>query len=129
MTLVAATEQSDIRAERLFRKHAEILELIAYGRPAGSIYDAIALMYEARHPGLRCSLLELKDGRLMHAGAPSFPKAYCDAVNGLAYGPNVGSCGTATFTGKRVLVESIGQREHRRVAPCLHYCPTCCSTI
>ncbi len=107
MTLVAATGQSETRAEALLRRHAEILELIASGRPAGTVYDAIALMYEARHPGLRCSLLELKDGRLMHGGAPSFPKAYCDAVNGLEYGPSVGSCGTATYTGKRVLVESI----------------------
>ena len=43
----------------------------------------------------------------MHGGAPSLPKEYCDAVNGLENGPNVGSCGTSTYTGETVLVENI----------------------
>lgn len=43
----------------------------------------------------------------MHGGAPSLPKEYCDAVHGLKNGPSVGSCGTSTYTGKRVLVENI----------------------
>ncbi len=33
--------------------------MIARGKPAYEIYDAIALMYEERHPGMRCSMLEL----------------------------------------------------------------------
>ena len=95
------------KAEVFDRKNAEILEMIAIGRPASDIYDAIALMYEARHPGMRCSMLELENNKLLHGGAPSLPKEYCDAVNGLEYGPSVGSCGTSTYTGQRVLVENI----------------------
>jgi diguanylate cyclase (GGDEF)-like protein/PAS domain S-box-containing protein len=95
------------KAERFNDKHAEILEMIATGVPASAIYDEIALMYEARHPGLRCSMLELCDGKLLHGGAPSLPKEYCDAVHGLQNGPSVGSCGTSTYTGQRVLVENI----------------------
>ncbi|NEQ47003.1 MAG: EAL domain-containing protein [Leptolyngbya sp. SIOISBB] len=94
-------------AEDFANKHAEILEMIATGKSAHDIYDEIALMYEVRHPGMRCSMLELHDGRLMHGGAPSLPKAYCEAVHGLKNGPDVGSCGTSTYTGKRVLVENI----------------------
>ena len=95
------------KAEEFANKHAEIMKMIATGRPASEIYKEIALMYESRHPGLRCSMLELKDGRLLHGGAPSLPKEYCEAVHGLKNGPNVGSCGTSTYTGKRVLVENI----------------------
>ncbi|MEA5465542.1 bifunctional diguanylate cyclase/phosphodiesterase [Leptothoe sp. PORK10 BA2] len=95
------------KAEAFDDKSAEILEMIATGKPASEIYSEIALLYEGRHPGLRCSMLELQDGRLMHGGAPSLPKEYCDAVHGLKNGPNVGSCGTSTYTGKRVLVENI----------------------
>ena len=95
------------KAEAFDDKNAEILEMIATGKPASEIYPEIALMYEGRHPGLRCSMLELQDGHLMHGGAPSLPKEYCDAVHGLKNGPNVGSCGTSTYTGKRVLVENI----------------------
>lgn len=95
------------KAEAHDSKQAAILEMIAIGRPAAEIYDAIALMYESRHPGLRCSMLELSGNKLLHGGAPSLPKAYCEAVHGLENGPSVGSCGTSTFTGKRVLVENI----------------------
>ena len=94
-------------AEIFDNKNAEILEMIAIGRSASDIYDAIALLYEARHPGMRCSMLELEHNKLLHGGAPSLPKAYCDAVNGLENGPSVGSCGTSTYTGQRVLVENI----------------------
>jgi len=100
-------EQPEFQAQLFVKKTAEILEMIAKGQPASAIYDAIALMYEGRNPGMRCSLLELKDDKLMHGGAPSLPKEYCDAVNGLKFGPSVGSCGTSTYTGKRVLVENI----------------------
>jgi PAS domain S-box-containing protein len=95
------------RASFSDERNAEILEMIATGQPPSIIFDAIALMYEARHPGMRCSLLELRGNKLMHGGAPSLPKEYCEAVNGLEYGPCVGSCGTSTYTGKRVLVEDI----------------------
>jgi len=95
------------KAESFREKNAKILEMIAIGEPALDIYGAIALMYEERHPGMRCSLLELHGNKLMHGGAPSLPKEYCDAVNGLENGPCVGSCGTSTYTGKRVLVENI----------------------
>lgn len=104
-THVDITEQKKIEAYN--EKHANILEMIAVGCCAADIYNEIALMYEGRHPGLRCSMLELHGNKLLHGGAPSLPKAYCDAVHGLEYGPEVGSCGTSTYTGKRALVECI----------------------
>ncbi len=100
---ISKRKKSELFADR----NAEILEMIAKGELASSIYDAIAIMHEERHPGMRCSMLELHDGKLIHGGAPSLPKEYCDAVHGLEYGPDVGSCGTSTYTGKRCLVENI----------------------
>ena len=88
-------------------KTAEILKLIASGESASKIYDAIALLYESRHPGLRCSMLTLQGDKLLHGGAPSLPESYCQAVHGLENGPNIGSCGTSTYTGQRVIVEDI----------------------
>ncbi|MBT7410373.1 MAG: PAS domain-containing protein, partial [Methylococcales bacterium] len=104
-THIDITERKKIESFSI--KNAEILEMIATGFPASKIYDSIALMYEERHSGMRCSLLELHDNKLMHGGAPSLPSSYCDAVNGLENGPSVGSCGTSTYTGKRVLVKNI----------------------
>lgn len=104
-THVDVTERK--KADVLNVRNAKILEMIAVGQPASDIYNAIALMYEERRPGMRCSMLELHGNKLMHGGAPSLPKEYCEAINGLEYGPFVGSCGTSTYTGKRVLVENI----------------------
>ena len=59
-------------------KHTDILEMIAVGQEAATIYKAIALMYEDRHPGLRCSMLELHGNKLIHGGSPSLPA--CRAV-------------------------------------------------
>ncbi len=95
------------KAEAYSTETANILKMIAMGHHASEIYDAIALMYERRHPGMRCSMLELEGNRLLHGGAPSLPEEYCEAVHGLENGPNVGSCGTSTYTGKRCLVENI----------------------
>ncbi len=94
-------------AEEFIKNTNEILEMIAVGKKASDVYNAIALMYESRHPKMRCSLLEMENGVLLHGGAPSMPKEYCEAVNGLKIGPDVGSCGASTYTGHRVIVENI----------------------
>ena len=95
------------KTEIFDKQYSIIIEMIAKGHPAAHIYDQIALLYEAKHPGLRCSMLVLEGSVLLHGGAPSLPEAYCKAVNGLVNGPNVGSCGTSTYTGKQVLVKDI----------------------
>ncbi len=104
-THVDITERK--KSEQFILDTSEILRMIALKEPKEQIYDAIAHLYESRHPGMRCSMLILEGNRLMHAGAPSMPKEYCDAVNGLEFGPDVGSCGTATYHGIRVVVEDI----------------------
>lgn len=95
------------RSEILDSRTTNVLEMIAKGNQASEIYEEIALLYESRHPGLRCSLLELEGDVLLHGGAPSLPEAYCKAVHGLKNGPDIGSCGTSTYTGQRVVVENI----------------------
>ena len=66
---------------------------------------------EARHPGLLCSVLLLDESgtRLRHGAAPSLPDFYNQAVDGLVIGEGIGSCGTAAFTGQRVVVEDIAR--------------------
>ncbi|MDF1659566.1 MAG: ATP-binding protein [Verrucomicrobiales bacterium] len=96
-----------IKSEQFIVATSEILEMIATREPAIDIYEAVAHLYESRHPGLRCSMLELENNTLIHAGAPSLPAEYCDTLDGVEIGPEIGSCGTATYFGKRVLVEDI----------------------
>jgi PAS domain S-box-containing protein len=57
--------------------------------------------------GLKASILRVSEGRVYNWASPSLPAFYGDALNGLAIGPSEGSCGTAAYTGKQVIVSSI----------------------
>jgi PAS domain S-box-containing protein len=56
-----------------------------------------------------CSIVLLDDERkhIRKSLAPSLPDFYNKALEGLAIGMGKGSCGTAAFTGQRVIVEDI----------------------
>lgn len=52
-------------------------------------------------------VLDSEGKRLRHGAAPSLPTDYCDAIDGIEIGPDVGSCGTAAFSGHPVYVTDI----------------------
>jgi PAS domain S-box-containing protein len=86
-----------------------ILEMIATSAPLADILTRIVLLMEAQADGLRCSILLLSnDGkRVRHSAAPSLPEAYVKAVDGLLIGPRVGSCGTAMYLKRPVVVTDV----------------------
>jgi diguanylate cyclase (GGDEF)-like protein len=84
-----------------------ILERIANGSPLRETLSALLLFIERDVPEMLCSVLLLdEDGRHLRLGAaPSLPDAYSKAIDGAAIGPQAGSCGTAAFLKKQVVVE------------------------
>lgn len=52
-------------------------------------------------------LLDAEGTRLRHGAAPSLPSDYCAAIDGVAIGPEVGSCGAAAYLGHPVYVTDI----------------------
>jgi len=64
---------------------------------------------DAADSDIRTSILMLdRDGKhLRHGAAPSLPKAYCEAIDGIEIGPSVGSCGTAAYAGHSIFVTDI----------------------
>jgi len=88
---------------------ARVLRLLAAGRPLADILAALCHELEAVLPGSACSILLLDhEHRTLHPIAtPSLPAAYSAAIDGLTIGPNVGSCGTAAYLGRTVIVEDI----------------------
>ena len=58
---------------------------------------------------MQCSILLLdSDGEHLKRGAaPGLPEFYNAAIESIAIGAGVGSCGTAAYTGQRVIVEDI----------------------
>lgn len=97
------------RAMALAIGQAQILEQIATSQPLPAVLEAIARLTEAQADGLLCSilLLDAERRRLRHGAAPSLPEAYNHAIDGIEIGPAVGSCGTAAFTGRPVIVPDV----------------------
>jgi len=90
-----------------FRSH--ILGLIASGEQLPIILKEIVKGIEQFNPAMLCSIL-LLDSKGMCLGkgvAPSLPDFYNAAIEGIAIGMGIGSCGEAAFLGKRVIVEDI----------------------
>jgi diguanylate cyclase (GGDEF)-like protein len=88
---------------------ARTLTLIAKGTPLPEILRTIVEQMESENPGILCSVLLLdKSGtRLMNGAAPSLPDFYNQAIDGIGIGPEVGTCGTAAWFGKRIFTENI----------------------
>lgn len=99
------------RLEMQSKNERAILELLAKGEPLPSLLNQLVASYESMYPGMLCSVLLLSaDGlHLEHGAARSLPAAYCQAIDGVAIGVSVGSCGTAAYTKKTVIVADIAR--------------------
>lgn len=87
----------------------QILSLISDGTVLEAVLHNLVSQVELLHPDSLCSILLLdEDGKtLRHGAAPSLPQAYNQAIDGVVIGKGVGSCGTAAFSGERVIVSDI----------------------
>lgn len=109
--LVYSTQEAQ---QQFYARERQILEGLVRGEPQEALLDALCYALEARIPGGTCTVLLLREGRLWR-GASHMPSAYDAAIEGIAIGPNVGSCGTAAFLGKPVWAHDV-QRDARWAA-------------
>jgi PAS domain S-box-containing protein len=95
------------RTDALLAGEKRVLEMVAKGDSLGQILDSLCRLAEEQAPNVLASILLVEHNVLRHGGAPSLPKAYTDAIDGVAIGPCVGSCGTAAHRGEQVIVSDI----------------------
>ncbi len=90
-------------------KENEILELIANNTPIKEVFDHIILNYQMLQPEFYGSIsLMHNDGvHLDLISAPKLPSQYNSAIQRIKIGEKIGSCGTAAFTKKPVIVSDI----------------------
>ena len=114
-------------AEAILVVERRILEMVARGDSLAEILDSLCRYVEEQASSVLASISLLDGDRLWRGAAPSLPKAYTDAINGMAIGPSAGSCGTAAFRGEPVIVEDIASppRWWKRT---VSNCNKCCST-
>src|SRR5258708_669072 len=121
------------RREALLAGENRVLEMVAKGNSLGDILDHLCRLVEELSPGVLASILVMDpNGRqLRHGAAPSLPKAYNDAIDGLVIGNSAGSCGTAAYRAEQVIVPDIANdllcADFRELA-LAHSLPACWST-
>lgn len=87
----------------------KVLEMIEANAPLNDVLTNLVLLLEAQSPDMLCSVLLLSDDgdHIRHGAAPSLPDEYVKAIDGEPIGPKNGSCGTAMWRGKAVVVTDI----------------------
>lgn len=85
------------------------LEMLAKDEPLPAILTSIVSSIEHEDHEIICSILLLdQEGKHLRTGSsPSLPDFYNEAIDGIEIGLGVGSCGTAAYTGERVIVSDI----------------------
>ncbi|NEB96016.1 SpoIIE family protein phosphatase [Streptomyces bauhiniae] len=113
---VIGVETTQVRqAQRLTAEQAALLEQIARQAPLADVLHGMARVIEDLAPEevLVSVLLADADGRhLRHGAAPSLPDFYNQAIDGIAAGDGVGSCGTAAHRRQSVIVSDIATHEY-----------------
>ena len=96
-------------ASRLESGRAQVLKQVAHGDTLSNILILLCEKAEDYNPDMMCSVLQLntEQSTLHPIAAPSLPDEYCKALDGVTIGMGVGSCGTAAFQQKMVVVEDI----------------------
>src|SRR6184192_838380 len=97
------------RREALLAGENSVLEMVAKGDSLADILDKLCLLVEEQSSGVLASILLMDPNgkQLRHGAAPNLPKTYTEAIDGAFIGPAVGSCGTAAYRAKQVIVSDI----------------------
>ncbi|HEX8416557.1 MAG TPA: GAF domain-containing protein, partial [Methylobacterium sp.] len=94
----------------LIERERRVLGRIAAGTPLDQVLEELLRAVEAQSlDRMLTSVLFLSDdGRhMLHGAAPSLPQPYNAAIDGIAIGEGVGSCGTAAARGTPVYASDI----------------------
>lgn len=120
------------RAECAAYRQSLVLERIAVGAPLNSVLQEIVDLVEEQVAGSRCSihLVDRERLRLRFAAGQNLPASFIQACDSVPIGPHAGSCGTAAFLGKPVIVADIAKDplwEGHRELPLSHGLRSCWS--
>ena len=86
-----------------------VLEMVAQGESLHEVLLELTHQVDKITPGMYSSILLMEEDNLHLRPfvSPQIPASFVAAIDPLPIGPMVGSCGTAAYFGKRVIVEDI----------------------
>ncbi|MES2547800.1 MAG: EAL domain-containing protein [Pseudomonadota bacterium] len=103
-------------------QQSSILENIASGAPLTKVLDECVKLIESKYPELICviNLLDESGLHLKTGTVINMPADYIDAINGLKIGADAGSCGTAVYERREIIVADIANdpiwKHHKEIA-------------
>ena len=95
----------------LVGSHNRLHELIARDAPLRDVLGELVEGIEHYEPSVMpCVVLLDRESNTLHPGAAaSLPREYFDAIDGVVIGPNVGTCGSAAWSGRLTITEDIAE--------------------
>ena len=93
-------------ADQLRDGHAEVLGMVAADKPISETLDRVCRIIEDQDEQVLASVLLVEGDKLIHTASPSLPPEYTTAIDGLKYGIDIGSCGSAVALNTTILTEN-----------------------
>ncbi|MBL8473176.1 MAG: CBS domain-containing protein [Rhodocyclaceae bacterium] len=102
------------REQALLEFSNAILRRISTGEPLPEVLNFITHAIDAQEDGVKTSILLLDESRkkFRKGAAPKLSPEYLAALETIEIGPDVGTCGTAAFTGRPVFTPIIASDPH-----------------
>jgi diguanylate cyclase (GGDEF)-like protein len=97
------------RVRNLVASHNRLHDLIARDAPLRDVLSELVEGIEEYEPSvMACVVLLDRESSTLHPGAgPSLPPHWLEAIDGVVIGPNVGSCGSAAWSGELTISEDL----------------------
>jgi diguanylate cyclase (GGDEF)-like protein len=97
------------RVRNLVQSHNRLHELIARDAPLADVLGELVEGIERYEPSVMPSVVLLdRESSTLHPGAAgSLPENFFAAIDGVVIGPNVGTCGSAAWSGELTITEDI----------------------
>jgi diguanylate cyclase (GGDEF)-like protein len=104
-------DQAAVRLREHAASHNRLHELIAQAAPLSDVLSELVAGIERYEPSvLPCVVLLDRGTNTLHPGAgPSLPPHYLASIDGVVVGPNVGTCGSAAWSGELTITDDIAE--------------------
>jgi diguanylate cyclase (GGDEF)-like protein len=103
--------QAATRMGELVASHNRLHELIAQAAPLSDVLCELVTGIERYEPSvIPCVVLLDRETNTLHPGAgPSLPAHYLASIDGVVIGPNIGTCGSAAWSGRLTITDDIAE--------------------
>jgi diguanylate cyclase (GGDEF)-like protein len=101
--------QEEARFRDVVASHNRLHELIARAAPLGDVLGELVEGIARYEPSVMpCVVLLDRETSTLHPGAgPSLPPHWLEAIDGVVIGPNIGTCGSAAWSGNFTITEDM----------------------